>query len=58
MHCPAVMIDIPISVLFLLRSHFGFFAVIQLLESAFKKETVGLVTREQFVEKVKLLYIF
>lgn len=27
----------------------------QLLESAFKKETVGLVTREQFVEKVNFL---
>lgn len=28
----------------------------QLLESAFKKETVGLVTREQFVEKVNFLW--
>jgi len=32
------------------------FAVVQLLESAFKKETVGLVTREQFVEKVRLVW--
>lgn len=30
----------------------------QLLESAFKKETVGLVTREQFVEKVRLFHTF
>lgn len=28
----------------------GFF--FQILETAFKKETVGLVTREQYVEKV------
>jgi hypothetical protein len=26
--------------------------IIQILETAFKKETVGLVTREQYVEKV------
>jgi hypothetical protein len=31
------------------------FVVVQVLESAFKKETVGLVTRGQFVEKVKLI---
>jgi len=31
---------------------------VQLLESAFKKETVGLVTREQFVEKVSLVHAF
>lgn len=27
--------------------------MIQILDTAFKKETVGLVTREQYVEKVK-----
>lgn len=32
--------------------HYFVFVDVQLLESAFKKETVGLVTREQFVEKV------
>lgn len=26
--------------------------IVQILETAFKKETVGLVTREQYVEKV------
>lgn len=29
----------------------------QILETAFKKETVGLVTREQYVEKVISRYI-
>ena len=28
----------------------------QILETAFKKETVGLVTREQYVEKVKMSF--
>lgn len=27
--------------------------VLQILETAFKKETVGLVTREEYVEKVR-----
>lgn len=30
----------------------------QLLESAFKKNTVGFVIREQFVEKVRAVYTF
>lgn len=33
--------------------------VYQILETAFKKETVGLVTREQYVEKVcSILFLF
>lgn len=40
----------------LMKRWFGLLAVMQLLESAFKKETVGLVTREQFVEKVRVVF--
>lgn len=34
---------------------FMFVCMFQILETAFKKETVGLVTREQYVEKVPTL---
>lgn len=30
-----------------------FECIVQILDTAFKKETVGLVTREEYVEKVK-----